>query len=414
MLINTNLSAQNSALLLSQSSQRLQQSLARLSSGSKINSPADDAAGLAVSMNFNAQMGRADAAGNNVANALSFSQTQDGYLQQVSNALNRMSELAVQAQDVTKSGSDRGLYNQEFQTLATYINNVATKDFNGVSLFSGNNLNVTSDSEGGTLQMKGVAANYLPATTTTTSTTTSTVGYAANTTLGQINSVFASNPSEGDIATGHQPYPSSDYSTLITPTSTISDLVNYLNSTGGETSAAYNSSNGQLSVTISAGAWLTSDGPAMGSLFVDLGLGTANGSRGGELVDNVGGSSPIVLSTTLTHSVTTTSTTTSSTGSLDISTAQNAAAALVKVKTAISDLASDRAKVGSNMERLNATSQELSTLKNNLSAANSRITDVDVAGESTNYAKQNILVQTGTAMLAQANAMPQSVLKLLG
>ena len=73
----------------------------------------------------------------NVSNAISFNQTQDGYLPQVSRALDRMSELAVQAQDVTKSDSDRSLYQQEFNTLASYINNVSTKDFNGVSLFSG-------------------------------------------------------------------------------------------------------------------------------------------------------------------------------------------------------------------------------------------------------------------------------------
>jgi flagellin len=87
--------------------------------------------------------------------------------------------------------------------------------------------------------------------------------------------------------------------------------------------------------------------------------------------------------------------------------------ALNDVKTAIAQLAKDRADIGANMETLTAYSNQLSTLNNNLSAANSQITDVDVAQESTNYAKYNILVQTGTAMLAQANALPQSVLKLL-
>jgi len=87
--------------------------------------------------------------------------------------------------------------------------------------------------------------------------------------------------------------------------------------------------------------------------------------------------------------------------------------ALTDVKAAISQLASDRANIGSNEESLSYYGNQLSTLKNNLSAANSQITDVDVATESTNYAKENILVQSGTAMLAQANSMPQSVLKLL-
>lgn len=99
MVINTNLAAQSSATLLMQSSNALDQALAELSSGSKVTSPADDSAGLAVSMNLVAQMGNDTAAGDNVNDAISFNQTQDGYLQEVSSALDRMSELAVQAQE---------------------------------------------------------------------------------------------------------------------------------------------------------------------------------------------------------------------------------------------------------------------------------------------------------------------------
>ena len=87
--------------------------------------------------------------------------------------------------------------------------------------------------------------------------------------------------------------------------------------------------------------------------------------------------------------------------------------ALEDVKNAISSLASDRANIGANEETLSYYNNQLTTLTNNLSAANSQIMDVDVATESTNYAKENILVQSGTAMLAQANSLPQSVLKLL-
>ena len=270
MVINTNLQAQSASTLLMQSSNKLSQSLARLSSGSKITSPADDSAGLAVSMKLNAQLARIDAATNNVGNAISFSQTQDGYIQKVNDAFSRMSELSVLAQDVTKTTDDRKLYQQEFTALGSYVNNVATKDFNGVSLFDGNTLNVTTDSEANTFAMSGInlaGTTYAAATDVTKSDITSIAG--ANT-------------------------------------------------------------------------------------------------------------------------------------------------ALTNVKAAISQLASDRANIGSNEESLTYYSAQLSSLKNNLSAANSRITDVDVAQESTNYAKYNILVQSGTAMLAQANSLPQSVLKLLG
>jgi len=244
----------------------LSKSLARLSSGSKITSPADDSAGLAVSMKLNAQIARIDAASNNIGNAVSLNQTQDGYLSKVSDALSRMSELAVLSQDVTKSASDKALYNQEFTTLGTYITDVATKDFNGVSLFAGTAQNVTTDDNGNTFATTGV---NLGATTYTTAT--------------------------------------------------------------------------------------------------------------GSTID------------TTAHAVT----------------------ALANIKAAITQLATDRANIGSNIEALGYYGDQLGTLKNNLAAANSRITDVDVAQESTRYAKYNILVQAGTAMLAQANAQPQSALRLL-
>jgi flagellin len=266
MVINTNLSAQSSANLLSHSSTMLSKSLARLSSGSKVTTPSDDSAGLAVSMRLTAQMGRNTAAQNNIGDALALNQTQDGYLSQVTNALNRMSELSIQSQDVTKSDSDRALYQQEFNTLAQYVNNVATKEFNGVSLFDGSNLNVTVDSDANTFTMTGI------------------------------------------------------------------DLT--------------------------------------GATFTNLSSDT-------------------------------------------VGTTAFAITALADVKSAITALATARANIGANMEALTNYSNQLTTLNTNLSAANSAIMDVDIAQESTQYAKYNILVQSGTAMLAQANSLPQTVLKLL-
>ncbi len=266
MVINTNVSATSASRLLAESSAQLSKSLARLSSGSKIVAPEDDAAGTAVSLRFDAQINRTNAASNNVGSAISFSQTQDGFLQKVGDALNRMSELAMLSQDVTKSDSDRALYNKEFTTLVSYIDNIATKEFNGVSLFNGSALNVTIDSEGNTFSMSGI------------------------------------------------------------------DL----------TSTTYTDASGAA-----------------------------------------------------------------------VDTTAHAAAALTKVKSAIDQLATDRATVGANSSRLNFTSDQLAVLNENLQAANSRIKDVDVANESTQFARYNILVQAGTAMLAQANAAPQSTLKLL-
>jgi len=266
MVINTNIPAQSSTRLLAESSAMLAKSLARLSSGSKITSPEDDAAGLAVSMRFDAQINRLTATKANVTNAISFNQTQDGFMSKVSKSLDRMSELAILSQDVTKSDPDRALYQKEFLALGSYIDDLGTKDFNGVSLFSGNDLGVTIDSDGNTFAMAGV-----------------------------------------DLA-------ATEYSTA------------------------------------------TAD---------------------------------------------------------DVSTTAGAATALTDVKAAIDQLAEDRSTVGANISRLSTTGEQLSVLRENLSAASSRIKDTDVAEESTQFARYSILVQAGTAMLSQANATTQSALRLL-
>lgn len=266
MVINTNMQAQIAASNLQTSQALLGKSLARLSSGSKIVEPADDAAGLAVSNRMDAQINRTAAAKANVSNAISFTQTQDGYLKKVAKALDRMSELCILAQDVTKTDADRALYQTEFAQLGAFITNTATKDFNGVPLFSATALDVTIDSDGNTFSMAGTDLN----------------------------------------------------------------------------DAAYT---------------------------------TAVGSS--------------------------------------VATVAGAVTALTNVKAAVNKLATQRADIGAYQTRLNATADQLVLIKENLNAASSRIRDVDVAEESTNFARENILVQSGTAMLAQANQLPQSVLRLL-
>jgi len=136
MVINTNTTSLFARRTLEASNMALGKSLARLSSGSKIVSPEDDAAGLAVSMKFRAEIARVGSASANVGNAISFSQTQDGFLGTVDTALRRMSELAVLAADQTKSNSDVENYQKEFSELKEFISRTAGKTFNGVGLFS--------------------------------------------------------------------------------------------------------------------------------------------------------------------------------------------------------------------------------------------------------------------------------------
>ncbi|MBI2949312.1 MAG: flagellin [Verrucomicrobia bacterium] len=270
MSLNTNVSSLQAARLLTQSSSALTKSLARLSSGSRIVSPEDDPGGLGQGVRWSAEINRNSAANTIVGNAVSFSQTQDGFLKTVQDKLDRMSELSVLSQDTTKTNGDLSNYQTEFTALQAYISDVTNKTYNGVTLFAASGIAVTIDSDGVTFAL-----------------------------------------SSADLA--------------------------------GATST-----------------------------------GVLNAYSG-----------------------------------ISISTSTAAYSALNQIKTAIQALANMRATVGANISRLNLTSEQLEVLNENLIAAKSRIMDTDVAMESTEFARLNILVQSGTTMLAQANAQPQLALTLL-
>jgi flagellin len=281
MTINTNTAANSAARSLNQSQEMLNKSINRLSSGSKIVQPSDDAAGLAVSEKLMAQNSRLQAASTNVQNAMSYIQTADGFLSNMNKVLTRMSELSMMAKDVTKNAGDIQLYQQEFVALQQQLRDtvgggaVATPlgTFNGITLFGPNPVG-------------------LPVT----------IGEGP----GQLMTIAESNLQDGAM-----------------------DAV------------------------------LAQSAPPA----FDVDITTANVA--------------------------------------DL------------VVAAINDVATERATLGASQSRLDVAANTLSVESQNLEAAISRIRDVDVAVESTKLAKHNILVQSGTAMLAQANQLPQSVLKLL-
>ncbi len=269
VVINTNTAASLASNNLAASTSMLQKSLNRLSSGSKIVNPADDAGGLAVSMKLSAAAKRSGAVQTNIGNAVSFLQTQDGALKVAGKVLDRMSELKTLYADPTKNSTDLANYDKEFNALQTQLTAVGAEKFNGVSLFGSSSLTV--------------------------------------------------------------------------------------NTTEDQTSA---------SVTM-AGRDLTSTASGVGAL-------TATG------VSDLG----------------------------DIQ--------LADITSAIQNVATFRAENGAEQSRLGFAEELVSVNKANLEAATSRITDVDVAQESTQLARYNTLVQAGTAMLSQANSSAQTALRLLG
>ena len=150
--ISTNPAASAAAYSLENVSKNLQKSLTRLSSGSKINSPMDDAGGLAVSMRLNAAVRRTEATQTNVRNAQSFLETQDGVLRAAEKVINRLGELTQLATDVTKGTSDLALYQKEVDSLKSQISSLMNETFNGVSLFS------TAGITTGTISTTGASA----------------------------------------------------------------------------------------------------------------------------------------------------------------------------------------------------------------------------------------------------------------
>ena len=136
LTINTNAAATAASYHLSRNNAALQKSLTRLSSGSRINKPSDDAGGLAVSMKLNASINRLRGVNNNIQNAISFMEVQDGILEGAAGILTRMGELKALSQDVLKNASDKANYNAEFMSLQEQLYQIGNENFNGVSLFA--------------------------------------------------------------------------------------------------------------------------------------------------------------------------------------------------------------------------------------------------------------------------------------
>ena len=145
IVINTNVSATTASFNLSSANDALRKSLARLSSGKRIVSPADDAGGLAVAYKLASKLTRTEAVRNNVQNGISYLQVQDGALSSVGKILDRMAELRTMAQDVTKNSGDIENYSKEFIELQSQLQQIKNDTFNGISLFASGTTSVTND-----------------------------------------------------------------------------------------------------------------------------------------------------------------------------------------------------------------------------------------------------------------------------
>jgi flagellin len=467
MVINTNVQALQTANNLNTSSNALAKSLSRLSSGSKIIAPSDDAAGLAVSSRLESQLKRLDAAINNVVNAVSFTQTQDGFLKTIDKAFRRMSELAMFAQDSTKSASDLTLYSQEFVQLQDYVSQSVQQTFNSVKLFSPTPLAVTIDSSGTTFDMAPIDLSKSEYTSSLNIAATVNPQDITRDADGIISVKLSDTEIKKAAAGGSLTLSGLATATLngtfdINSVDTTTNTVKLLSSTKGvATTTLFPGSATAIGTTVTA---ISRDATGVMKLTVPENItvsgssspnplrsykvgdtiniagvvdtstdemSKANGfwkisainSSTGEITLDSAGSSAVASNWV---AATTGSTPTAGSGGtiraavlgasktgLDITSVPRAQAALTRIRNSIDKLAQDRASLGAVQSRLNFTNEQLTVTKENLSAAISRIADVDVAEEATSYARYQILVQSGTSMLAQANKMPQSALQLL-
>ena len=481
LTVNTNIASLTAQRNLTSSQSDLSTSLQRLSSGLRINSAKDDAAGLAISERFTAQIKGLNQGVRNANDGISLAQTAEGALAEVTSNLQRIRELSVQSANATNSASDRTALQAEVKQLVAEIDRVASNtEFDGIKLldgtFSNRSFQVGAD-VGQTISVASIdnastsaIGAAFTATTTSAAAVNSTASTGSNVTVNGVSIIASqtdgvstlnatasamskaaainSTPGTGVVATATTVLTASaapaDGATAGQGTMTING-VNTGNLVVGNGVAADADAiiAGVNAITSQTGVVATKDGSNVLSftaadgrnivLKLNQSSGTFNaattGTNGGGFV-SVDGSAANFGTLTLTSSgiagITTTGgaiigtpadATAAKTGTvvnaLDISTVAGANTAITSIDSAIDSVSAIRSDLGAIQSRFESVVSNLQTTSENLSASRSRIMDADFAAETAQLTKSQILQQSGIAMLAQANSIPQNVLALL-
>jgi len=471
-IINTNIMSLNSQRNLNTSQESMRVSLQRLSSGLRINSAKDDAAGLAISERFTAQIRGLNQAARNANDAISLSQTAEGALGEAGNNLQRIRELSIQSANATNSASDRLALQAEVGQLVSELDRIATSaEFNGQKLLDG--------TFGTAVYQVGANANQTIATTTANFRTNQYGNnrvYGMETTAGDKERISGQEVTlngylgqeritvvEGDSA--------KRVSELVSAKSDDTGITSFANTeiemkfsnTGAYVMDIKSDNDSFKNIAFSVSDVSTTDGLSSAvTAFNDVSSLTGVTARvsddatgivlrnaSGEnisLMDSENANSGDVMVGGKTLAADTTSDTVVITGqvmydsvksfsvvgkegealtlgteaselmsvsTMDISSVDGANKALAIVDAALSSVSGQRAKFGAIQSRFGSTIANLTTNSENLSAARSRIRDADFAVETSELTRTQILQQAGTAMLAQANSIPQNVLSLL-
>lgn len=455
LVLNTNVNslvAQNS---LTTSGNQLSSALQQLSSGLRINTAADDAAGYAIVQGMTSQINGLNQAAQNANDGVSLTQTASGAMQEVTSDLQSMRDLAVESLNATNSSQDRSDLNAQFTQLMNDINSVASQtQFNGVNLLDGT-------FQGATFQVGANAGQSITVGAISSSSASSigtyygsqtaaagdTVKYADGSSSGALTAGTAGSYSATDLAT------STDLGTTVAGASVSLNVsidgTNYttsavtltgnaatdLKSEAAAINQALSSTGGVVATVNSDGTGIQLSGTAASGTghVVSLSVASATDSTGAAVggtatttdgVTTVANSAAIttalgldsndVIGTYTASGAASASTTASSQlSSVNVSTVDSANQALISIDNALQQLATTAASLGAYQNRFQSAITGLNTNATNLSSARSTIEDTDYAQATSALSKAQILQQAGTAMVAQANTVPQNVLTLI-
>ena len=470
--INTNISSLTAQRNSTRTQGELSTAIQRLSSGLRINSAKDDAAGLAISERFTSQIRGLNQAARNANDGISLAQVAEGGLGSVDANLQRIRELAVQSANSTNSSSDRAALQQEVSQIQAEIDRIATQtQFNGLNLLDGSftaqQFQVGANA-GQTIAISSIASSrtsalgqYYSATRTGTALTASTgitalgqfsingvdvfngtaiagdaksIGAAINLksipgVTATVNATSATGTYTGtasvSAATGVLTINGINMNVAVTGTQATdaATTIGVINSNSAATGVTATLSGSTVKLTAADGRNITASfagGGGTPAVMADLGLGgitTAYGSYDlsyigtGALV--TGGSAAIGVTGYTSGVSTAVAFTGSAISAIDISTTAGANSALSSIDAALTSINSSRAALGAIQNRFTSTIDNLHTGSENLTASRSRIQDADFAVETANLARAQVLQQAGVAMIAQANQLPNAVLQLL-
>jgi len=397
LVLNTNLNSLNAQNNLSASGAKLSTALAQLSSGMRINTAADDAAGYAIVNGMTSQINGLNQAARNANDGVSLTQTASGALSEIVTDLQTMRDLAVQSLNATNSAQDRANLDQQFQQLKADINNVAqTSAFNGVNLLDGS-------FQGASFQIGANAGNTI---------TVGSVGDTRASNLGQLYSDTAG--TLGALTAGNQ------------------YALNYTSATGqvytsSEVTITGNATTDAKSIAAAVNQLSQSDGGLIATVAYTAGVATGiqmNSTTSQTPTGTIGfvgaatntGAAPAGVTAfglSAAKPVVTTKVAGATVDGANVTTVDNSNLVLAQIDTALQTVAASGAQLGAYQNRFQAAITGINTTATNLTSARSQIEDTNYAQATSDLSKAQILQQASTAMVAQANTVPQNVLTLL-